>query len=150
MRAFAAAAPLVSVSVIRRKAVEYLAMTFARTHQSLIAWMLYGFILFSALACSISHGQMLGAFNQLNDAATCGEHHAASGNSGMSDMSEHARVMKLAMTDCAFAGTLALSLVFFIGLSWLAGSIDNVLPRLERVRKKPPRYSLVGRLPQAP
>ncbi|HBX56256.1 MAG TPA: DUF2946 domain-containing protein, partial [Pseudomonas sp.] len=35
-------------------------MKLARTDRSLIAWMLYFSVLFSAFACSIGHGQMAG------------------------------------------------------------------------------------------
>ena len=39
-------------------------MKIARTDRSLIAWMLYCCVLFNVFACSIGHGQMVGA--QLN------------------------------------------------------------------------------------
>lgn len=39
-------------------------MKLARTDRSLIAWMLYGCVLFNVFACSIGHGQMVGM--QLN------------------------------------------------------------------------------------
>jgi hypothetical protein len=150
MRFFVAPGSPAPTAVVGCNPVEWRPMNCARTHQSLIAWMLYGFILFSALVCSISHGQMLGAFNQSGDSDICGAQQAASGQMDMAGMEQHALIMKLSMTDCAFAGTLALSLVFFIGLSWLAGALRDVIPRLDAIRKKPPRHSLPGRSPQAP
>ena len=39
-------------------------MKLARADRSLIAWMLYGCVLFNVFACSIGHGQMVGM--QLN------------------------------------------------------------------------------------
>lgn len=53
-------------------------MKLARTSRSLIAWMLYGCILFSALACSIGHGQMAGLQLSGVDGVYC----SAQGNSG--------------------------------------------------------------------
>jgi hypothetical protein len=130
-------------------------MKFVRTHQSLIAWMLYGAILFSGLVCSVSHGQMLRAFNHLGDPAVCSEHPGMSGQMDMAPMDmaqlgDHAQLMKLSMTDCAFAGALALSLVFFIGLTWLARSVRKAVPRSDYLLRKPPRYLVPGLLPQAP
>ncbi|MFJ5295937.1 DUF2946 domain-containing protein [Pseudomonas sp. NPDC088368] len=125
-------------------------MKFVRTHQSLIAWMLYGFILFSGLVCSLSHGQMLRAFNQTNPGVDCSEQHDLSGHMDMAQMGEHAQLMKLSMADCAFAGTLALSLVFFIGLGWMARSRRKLIPRSDYLLRKPPRHCLPGLSPQAP
>ncbi|MFK3795864.1 MULTISPECIES: DUF2946 family protein [unclassified Pseudomonas] len=125
-------------------------MKFVRTHQSLIAWMLYGFILFSGLVCSLSHGQMLRAFNQMAPGVACSEHHDLAGHPDMAQMSDHAQLMKLSMTDCAFAGTLALALVFFIGLGWLARRLRRLLTRSDDGLRKPPRQAFPGLSPQAP
>ncbi|WP_110951166.1 DUF2946 domain-containing protein [Pseudomonas bohemica] len=125
-------------------------MKFVRTHQSLIAWMLYGFILFSGLVCSLSHGQMLRAFNQMNPAVDCSADHDLSGLPDMAQMGEHAQLMKLSMADCAFAGSLTLALVFFIGLSWMARSQRRRIPRSDYLLCKPPRHRLPELSPQAP
>ncbi|WP_285425409.1 DUF2946 family protein [Pseudomonas sp. efr-133-TYG-103a] len=134
-------------------------MKFVRTHQSLIAWMLYGAILFSGLVCSLSHGQMLRAFNQFsaqNSAdEVCSEHPGMSAVAGdtrmdMAQMGDHAQLMKLSMTDCAFAGTLALSLVFFVGLTWLANQRRRPQLRYAPLLRKPPRHLFPALLPQAP
>ena len=63
MRGFVAPGSPASVRVMGCNDVEWRPMKLARTHQSLVAWTLYGFILFSGLVCSLSHGQMLRAFN---------------------------------------------------------------------------------------
>jgi hypothetical protein len=125
-------------------------MTFVRTHQSLIAWMLYGFILFSGLVCSLSHGQMLRAFNEMNPGVECSQQPQPSGHLDLAQMGDHAHLMKLSMADCAFAGTLALSLVFFIGLGWIARSQRRLIPRSDYRLRKPPRHCLPGLAPQAP
>jgi hypothetical protein len=128
-------------------------MKFVRTHQSLIAWMLYGAILFSGLVCSLSHGQMLRAFNQASASAECSAEHGATGKHGQMDMAQmgdHAQLMKLSMTDCAFAGSLTLALVFFIGLGWLARTSRKRVPRSDYLLRKPPRYLLPDLSPQAP
>lgn len=125
-------------------------MKFVRTHQSLIAWMLYGCILFSGLVCSLSHGQMLRAFNQFQPAAECSTRHDQFVQPDMAKMGEHAQLMKLSMADCAFAGTLALAWVFFIGAGWTARSQRKLVPRADTLLRKPPRYRLPELSPQAP
>lgn len=130
-------------------------MKFVRTHQSLIAWMLYGIVLFTGLVCSLSHGQMLRAFNELSAGVECGEHaerseHTVMAQMDMAQMGEHAQLMKLSMTDCAFAGTVALSLVFFIGLSWLIRRTYKAFSRSDDRLRRPPRQTFPGISPQAP
>jgi hypothetical protein len=89
-------------------------MNLARTFRSPIAWMLLCFILFNGLACSIGHGQMLAAFSSAPPVMACGDHQDASAPMDMSTMGDHALLMKLAMSDCAFAATLALPSIFLI------------------------------------
>jgi hypothetical protein len=125
-------------------------MKFVRTHQSLIAWMLYGIVLFSGLVCSLSHGQMLRAFNEMSAGVESSEHPERSGHLYMAQMGDHAQLMKLSMTDCAFASTVALSLVFFIGLSWRTRRTYDSLPRSDDRLRRPPRQTFPGISPQAP
>lgn len=120
-------------------------MKFVRSHRSLIAWMLYAFILFNGLACSFGHGQMI---SSLFDPSTAGsstpgsahDHHAAMGGShaGMSmdmDMSGSSSKMDMNASmagmfgDCSFAGSVTLAMVFFVALGWL-------------IRSRQPRFSL--------
>jgi hypothetical protein len=65
-------------------------------------------------------------------------------------MGEHALIMKMSMTDCAFAGTLALSLLFFIGLGWLIRRTRPRLPAVYRFCRIPSRHTFPGLVPQAP
>lgn len=156
MRGFVAPDNPVPLHVGRHMQVEWRPMKFVRTHHSLIAWMLYGAILFSGLVCSMSHGQMLRAFNQASASAECSAEHGMSGMSGMSgkmdmaQMGDHAQLMKLSMTDCAFAGSLTLALVFFIGLGWLARTSRKRVPRSDYLLRKPPRHLFPDLSPQAP
>lgn len=133
-------------------------MNFVRTHRTLIAWMLCCAILFSGLVCSLGHGQMLKAFSAADPAMDMA-HMDDMDMSGM-DMSkmdmdmarpgEHDLIMKMAMNDCAFAGTLTLALIFFIGLSWLIRRPRPRLPAVYRFCRIPARHSLPGLVPQAP
>jgi len=125
-------------------------MKFVRTHQSFIAWMLYGLILFSGLVCSLSHGQMLRAFNEVSVGMDCGSSPDSAGHVDMAQLGEHAQLMKLSMADCAFAGTLALSLLFFVGLGWIARRSRTRVHRANHPLRKPPRLNLPGLSPQAP
>ena len=135
-------------------------MKFVRTHRSLIAWMLCCVILFSGLVCSLGHGQMLGAFSAADPAMDMDMGMAHMDDMDMSKMempkmdmpspSEHALIMKMSMTDCAFAGTLTLALIFFISLSWLIRRVRPRLPAVYRFCRIPPRHTLPGLVPQAP
>lgn len=150
LRGFVAPDSPARADAMGRGEVEWRPMKFVRTHQSLIAWMLYGIVLFSGLVCSLSHGQMLRAFNQLNAGVECSEHHELSGRIDMAQMGDHAQLMKLSMTDCAFAGTAVLALVFFIRLSWRTRPTYKSLPRSDCRLRRPPRQTFPGIAPQAP
>ncbi|WP_143518926.1 DUF2946 domain-containing protein [Pseudomonas viridiflava] len=122
-------------------------MNFVRTHRSLIAWMLYGFVLFNGVACGFGHGQMLSAISSISADDICGDTGAVSPSM---DKGSHALVMQLAAFDCAFAGKLTVALLFFIGLGWLVRTL-NVRRRLPQgLLHQAPRHSSPGCLPQAP
>ncbi|MEE4681120.1 DUF2946 domain-containing protein [Pseudomonas alliivorans] len=122
-------------------------MNFVRTHRLLIAWMLYGFVLFNGVACGFGHGQMLSAISSISADDICGDTGAVSPSM---DKGSHALVMQLAAFDCAFAGKLTVALLFFIGLGWLARTL-NVRRRLPQgLLHQAPRHSSPGCLPQAP
>lgn len=131
-------------------------MNVVRTHRSLIAWMLCSVILFSGLVCSLGHAQMLATFSGAEPAMDMTHmDHMDMSAMEMSKMdmpapSEHGLIMKMAMTDCAFAGTLTLALIFFIGLSWLIRRARPRLSAVYRFCRIPPRHSLPGLVPQAP
>jgi hypothetical protein len=112
--------------------------------------MLLCFILFNGLACSIGHGQMLEAFSRSPSVMACGDHQTTSASMDMSVMSDHALVMKLAMSDCAFAATLALPLIFLIALCWLLGTSRPRLHYVYRFWQRTPRSTFPGLIPQAP
>ncbi|RMQ40835.1 hypothetical protein ALQ04_00891 [Pseudomonas cichorii] len=125
-------------------------MKFVRTHRSLIAWMLYGFILFNGLMCSISHGQMLAAFSSAPAAEICGDQADSSLSMTAPDETRHALVMQLAMLDCTFAGKLTGIVVFFIGLGWLlrARNVRLLIP--PGLMRESSRHTSPGLVPQAP
>ncbi len=138
------------------RVLDSCAMNFVRSHRSLIAWMLCCLILFSGLVCSLGHGQMLGAFSAADpamDMAHMDDMDMAKMDMAKMDMaapSEHGLIMKMSMTDCAFAGTLTLALIFFIGLSWLIRRSRPRLPAVYRFCRIPSRHSHPGLVPQAP
>ncbi|MFJ4142901.1 DUF2946 domain-containing protein [Pseudomonas sp. NPDC089734] len=125
-------------------------MKFVRTHRSLIAWMLYGFILFNGVMCSISHGQMLAAFSSAPAADICGEQTDVSMAMDVPDKPQHALVMQLAMFDCTFAGKLTGLVVFFIGLGWLLRALNVRLRIPPDLMRESSRHTSPGLVPQAP
>ena len=91
-------------------------MKLARTDRSLIAWMLYCCVLFSAFACSIDHGQMAG----LQLSGLDGQYCSFEGNFGAgADLtgSGIAAVNPATGSGCALCSTFgALLLAAFFGL----------------------------------
>ena len=108
-------------------------MKLARTDRSLIAWMLYACILFSALACSIGHGQMAGLQLSGIDGAYC----SAQGNSGPAiDLAGAGAPLSNVAggTGCSLCSTFgALILAAFFGLLGLLAPGRSPAP--------PPRLS---------
>ncbi|MEX6504106.1 DUF2946 domain-containing protein [Pseudomonas zhanjiangensis] len=91
-------------------------MKMARTDRSLIAWILYFSVLFSALACSIGHGQMAG----LQLSGLDGQYCSFEGNVGAgADLSGSgiAAVNPATGSGCSLCSTFgALILAAFFGL----------------------------------
>ena len=127
-------------------------MMFARRHRSLIAWMLFAFILFNGLACSICHGQMLGAFSMTPANIDCGMSHGAPHEmKGMSKISDLSPTSMKAMDDtCSFAASVAQALIFFIALGWLIRRVRPARAQPRSQLKPPPRYLIPRLQPQAP
>ena len=133
-------------------------MKFVRSHRSLIAWMLYAFILFNGLACSFGHGQMISSLFDPSTPGAAHDHHAAM-SAGMSmDMDMSASSGKMDMNasmagmfgDCSFAGSLTLAMVFFVALGWLIRSRQPRFSLPPLWLGRPARYALPELNPQAP
>lgn len=127
-------------------------MRFARDHRSLVAWMLLAFILFNGLACSICHGQMLGAFSRAPTRMECGMSHTPShAMKDMSKISDMSPTSMKAMEDtCSFAASVAQALIFFIALGWLIRRARPIRAQPRGPLKPPPRYVIPRLQPQAP
>jgi hypothetical protein len=138
-------------------------MKFVRSHRSLIAWMLYAFILFNGLACSFGHGQMISSLFEPSTPGAAHDHHAAMSGShaGMSmdmDMDMSASSGKMDMNanmagmfgDCSFAGSLTLAMVFFVALGWLIRSRQPRFSLPPLWLGRPARHAFPGLNPQAP
>lgn len=136
-------------------------MNFFRHHRLALAWMLFAFILFNGLACSVGHGLMLGRDNGV--AASGADKAHAHGHMQMSmamdmpmpmaDHGGHKDVhdsLKEMFGDCAFAGVLTLALVFFVAFGWLTRQQRSafLLPRLWE--GLPLRLALPALNPRAP
>lgn len=95
-------------------------MKLARKDRSLLAWMLFFSILFSALSCASGHGQMVGMQLSGDDGEHSSHHHGG----GSDAASAHAA----ADTGCAFASPFgAIVLAAFFGLIGLL-PVDNPRP----------------------
>ncbi|WP_348775216.1 DUF2946 domain-containing protein [Pseudomonas sp. PS01302] len=136
-------------------------MTVFRTFRSPIAWILFAVVLFNGLACSIGHGQMMGAFNSKGEASASHAGHDMSQMHGahhQMHMHTEASSKKIDMSgsmtgqsgDCSFAGTLTQAIIFFVALSWLlrGRSPRSALPDIWQCRLS--RHSFPRLNPQAP
>ncbi|MGH8355674.1 MAG: DUF2946 family protein, partial [Pseudomonas sp.] len=93
-------------------------MKFARADRSLIAWMLYGCLLFNLLACAIGHGQMAGLQLSGIGGAVC----AAEGNPGPDLDSGFAGSADSQLSlpfSCPLCDAASLSLGLLFLLNWL-------------------------------
>jgi hypothetical protein len=133
-------------------------MKFVRTHRSLIAWMLYAFILFNGLACSFGHGQMISSLFDPSTPGAAHDHHAAMSDGMSMDMEMSASSGKMDMNasmagmfgDCSFAGSLTLAMVFFVALGWLIRSRQPRFSLPPLWLGRPARHAFPGLNPQAP
>lgn len=109
-------------------------MKLTRTDRSLIAWTLYGCVLFTAFACSIGHGQMAGLQLSGVDGLYC----SAAGNPDpTADFAVSPTLNPASGFACALCSTFpGLTLAAFFGLlGWLSrrqatpGSLPALLGR---------------------
>ncbi|MDM8348140.1 DUF2946 domain-containing protein [Pseudomonas sp. sp1636] len=123
-------------------------MKLTRADRSLLAWMLYFSVLFSALACSIGHGQMAGM--QLS--GLDGQYCSVDGNFGAGiDLPGSASVpLNLAAgSACSLCSTFsALILAAFFGLLGLLGASRQPLAAPLRAGR-PVRYLWPSANPRA-
>ncbi len=89
-------------------------MNLSRSNRSLLAWVLYFSVLFSALACAVSHGQMTGLQLSGMDGGYCGLD--ASGSMDMGGV-DSGVPMPFMGSVCPLCSTfVALALAAFFGL----------------------------------
>ncbi len=116
----------------------------------LTAWMLYFCILFSALACSVGHGQMAG----LQLSGIGGLYCSAEGNSGpgldqgFAGQAGSGLGSLLGGLVCVGLG-LGLGLALLFCLSWMRRPARCPAPTPEQRCKAPPRYTWPSANPRA-
>src|SRR3989338_57733 len=121
-------------------------MNLNRAARSLIAWVLYICILFSALACSIGHGQMAG----LQLSGISGLYCSTDGSAGADlEAGLVSPVGVAGVLGCAIGAALSLGLALLFCLSWLRRPAGCPRPARERRGKAPPRYSWPSANPRA-
>jgi hypothetical protein len=139
-------------------------MKLVRAHFFSLAWILVAVILLNGLACSLGHGVMHGQtyrIPSLHDTVVGVAHHAHhstmtpaadehKGTMHMAASSHTSPLEQLAMSDCAFAGTLPLALLMFAALGWLLRYKRQRLYQIEIGRCRPPRDTFSCINPRAP
>ncbi|MES2820512.1 MAG: DUF2946 domain-containing protein [Pseudomonadota bacterium] len=119
-----------------------------RHHRELTAWVLYFSILFSAFACSISHGRMAG----LQLSGIGGAYCSSQGNLGSGLDAGFAGPSGGGLTSllgCPLCGALGLGLALLFCLGWLRLAARCPRPSFERRRNSPPRYTWPSANPRA-
>lgn len=145
------ATPTQSRCHLRAGSGKFAAMKSVRTHRSPLALLLAGLILLGALACSIGHGQMLGAFMPAMSSDICGPDQALShGPEHSPDSAGHGLLMQLALFDCAYASKLTNALLGFAALGWLLRIMRRRALMPERLSWTSLRHCSPGRVAQAP
>ena len=124
-------------------------MNLSRSDRSLLAWVLYFSVLFSALACSIGHGQMTGLQLSGMDGGYCSLD--ASGGAAM-DMGAGESGMPMPSTGpgCPLCSSfVALALAAFFGLLGLLPRLHSPHPRPAAEPGGAPRYLWPSANPRA-
>lgn len=123
-------------------------MKLARTDRSLIAWMLYFSVLFSAFACSIGHGQMAG----LQLSGLDGQYCSFEGNFGAGADLTGSGILPLnpaAGSACSLSSTFsAIILAAFFGLFGLLAA-SRQPPAAPSFVPRPARYLWPSANPRA-
>lgn len=106
-------------------------MNLSRSDRSLLAWVLYFSVLFSALACAVSHGQMTGLQLSGMDGGYCGLDTGADGGAVMDMGGTGSSVpMPFMGSGCPLCSTfVALALAAFFGLLGLLPRQRLAIPR---------------------
>ena len=120
-----------------------------RRHRALSAWALYACVLFSAFACSISHGQMTG----LQLSGVGGLYCSANENAlpGLDEVpSDLPRGNLMPMLDCPLCSSAVISIGALLVLAWLLGPAGRPQPLPYRQWKSSPRCNWPPANPRAP
>lgn len=120
-----------------------------RRHRSLIAWALYAFVLFSALTCALSHGQMTG----LQLSGVGGLYCSANDNAlpGLDEVApEPAGGNLISRLDCPLCSGAVIALAALLVFAWLLRSPGRSLRLPDRQAKRSPRYHWPPANPRAP
>lgn len=127
-------------------------MKVLRAHHPSLARLLVGLILLGALACSIGHGQMLGAFASAATTEICGPDAASvqvhAGHGAAQD--PHTVLMQLAQFDCVYASKLSTAMAGFVALGWLLRVLRRRALLPESPIWLPARHCAPGCAAQAP
>lgn len=124
-------------------------MTPTRHHRSLIAWMLYGCLLFNLLACGIHHGQMSGLQLSGLGGQFCSDD--APHSAGLDgDLGDSATSVWSSLFSCPLCASITLSLALLFGLTWLLRPGRTPLSAREDDSQSHPRYAWPPANPRAP
>ncbi|WP_166362534.1 DUF2946 family protein [Pseudomonas akapageensis] len=124
-------------------------MHVVRSHRSLIAWMLYACVLFSALVCSIDHGQQSGL--QLNGIGGLFCSLGDSSGAGLdSDPGDSKNPSLMPNMGCPLCNTFTLSIAALLCIAWLMRPAGKTFVRTDQRTTTSPRFTWPPANPPAP
>jgi hypothetical protein len=124
-------------------------MRVVRCHRSLIAWMLYACVLFSALACSLNHGQQSGLeLNGIGGLFCSVDNSPGAGLNGDSGDSKSSSLMP--SMGCPLCSAFTLSIAMLLCLSWLLWPTGTTFSYREQRDNTAPRFTWPPANPRAP
>ncbi|MCH4876472.1 DUF2946 domain-containing protein [Pseudomonas sp. TMW22090] len=123
-------------------------MSVVRSHRALIAWMLYACVLFSALACSFSHGEQSGLeLNGIGGLFCSVDNHTGVGLGEKSDDSKNPGLMPT--MGCPLCSAFTLNITMLFCLSWLLRSHRKTFKYRQQRESTCPRFTWPPANPRA-
>ncbi|MFD2641435.1 DUF2946 domain-containing protein [Pseudomonas japonica] len=123
-------------------------MRVVRRHRSLIAWILYACVVYSALVCSINHGQQSALELGIGGIFCSIDNHSRVAPN--IDTGDSQSPVPMPSTGCPLCSVVTLSIAALLCLSWLLRSPGKTFVATEQRTNASPRVTWPPANPRAP
>lgn len=123
-------------------------MRVVRSHRSLIAWILYACVLYSALVCSISHGQQSALELGIGGIFCSVDQHSSAAPNSDTGASKNTSLMP--NLGCPLCSAFTLGIAALVCLSWLLRLAGKTFAVSEHRTSTSPRVTWPPANPRAP